>query len=1436
MLALLTPPAVAGQDRCPEAGDPAVEAGWAALREGRLADARGSFYRARSWCPYHRGARTGLAYVDLREGRDEEARVELEAVLEVSPESVDALIGLGILAWRRGELEEVGRLFRRVEELDAGNSTAADYLDRLPAGLGLPPERSALVRPDTLEYHSRANGDFLEVRGPSGWDNFYVKGINLGAALPGRNPSEFPDSTVYVEWIRSMGEMGANTIRVYTIHPPHFYSALLEHNLLPPDRPLWLLHGVWTELPPGDDYLDPGWEGEFFHEIRRVVDLLHGRADIRPRPGHASGSYIADVSPWVLGYILGREWEPFSVLGFEALHPEFRSWEGDYITVQGGNAMDAWMGKAVEEAVRYEVEAYNHQRPVSYTNWPTLDPLHHPTETTVEEEVAIRTALGEEVDVRPKEYDNDAIGLDATLLKATEAFPAGVFATYHAYPYYPDFMALSPEYSSASSSMGPSDYFGYLRELKERHEGMPVVIAEYGVPASLGLAHIQPQGWHHGGHTEEEMAAIDRRFTLEIAEAGMAGGAVFAWMDEWFKKNWIVLEFELPPERNLLWLNRLDAEQQYGMIAMEPPPPVAGGSLEARLDGWRRLPALYEGVDGMRLRAAADAAYLWLQVELPRNQEAREIAVGFDLYDPTGGDFRWPGARGPELPVGLEFVLQVKEGEARLVVDPPQNPFRFQGVGVGAPPSTEPEWAGASSLPGFFRARAEQRFNPPYVSYPNRDGVYDSLRVITNRRRVTRDSTEILGRGYDRGILRAGEAPDGQWGWSSDGRVLEVRIPWMLLNFTDPSQRRILQGPSQDPDQFPGAELSTVVVDGISLVLGILGPDGSWRSWPESGSASDVAFFTWPTWEEPSWVARRRPVFHVLRETFGELEGWDPEASGGGGYPWSVRPASEAVDPERANEAWNQGDTETAARLYRSILAADSSDARALHRVALMHAWSDEHPEALALFDRLLALEPGNLEAEVDRARVLAWQGELDEAIGVLNRILEAHPDYPQALEAKAQFQSWAGEYTAALSSYDRLLGISQDPTGVLLAQARVLAFSDETDEAVARYEAILQDHPGNPEARRGLARALTWGGRLPDGEEAWRSSLEDSPRALVPRIGLAQNLRWQGRNAAALGVLEEADPAQKENRDFLEQLRWVRASLAPRAGISLIQEEDSDDNVMTTAQMTAGWNPIPRLAVRGEAYTRKLEQSALDLLRSSWGVSFQASYQLEPGWMFNAGAGGTRTDGSRTASFTSLKAGLTSPGRYPLGGAINLSRYPLDATAQLVERGVEVGLAEMSGRWTPAPGWQISGSAGVGTFSGEEENQRIHANARVDRRLGRGWTVGLSHRYFGFEEDLNEFYFDPDFYGLTEVTGRWLWKPGRLGLLLEAAPGIQKIRSGGDLAAALRTSARLTFRFAPGRELSLSGGYSSAGLQSFSTEDADYRYRALILGGSWVF
>jgi hypothetical protein len=100
-------------------------------------------------------------------------------------------------------------------------------------------------------YPARAIGDRFEIRTAGGWQPFYIKGVNIGAAMPGKYASEFPDSATYVKWLDQIGGMGANTIRIYTVHPPHFYQVLRAYNQSHA-QPLWLIHGVWAELPPND--------------------------------------------------------------------------------------------------------------------------------------------------------------------------------------------------------------------------------------------------------------------------------------------------------------------------------------------------------------------------------------------------------------------------------------------------------------------------------------------------------------------------------------------------------------------------------------------------------------------------------------------------------------------------------------------------------------------------------------------------------------------------------------------------------------------------------------------------------------------------------------------------------------------------------------------------------------------------------------------------------------------------------------------------------------------------------------------------------------------------------------------------------------------------------------------------------------------------------
>jgi len=814
------------------------------------------FELAQRRCPDNLDAGVGLGFAFLRSGNAVRSDSLFRSVLARNPGNSDAWEGHARATLRLGDSAGAVEAGRRAMALAPDNGELRLFLDRIAPDWSRPVAPTP-IRPAILQLVARTRGTRFEVAAGLGWRPFYVQGVNLGVALPGRYPSEFPtDSAVYGGWLDTLAAMNANTIRVYTILPPSFYRALRGWNLTHPDRPLWLVHGVWTELPPADDFNDARWKREFQAEMRRVVDLVHGAAVISGRPGHAAGRYDADVSSWTLAYIIGREWEPFAVKAFDKGKPR-GSYAGRYLRIRRGPAMDLWMGQQCDFMLAYEADTYNALRPIAYTNWPTLDPLDHPTEATTAEEARWRLRSGRKSVAEKLEYENDAIGLDANLVEPPPANPAGWFASYHAYPYYPDFMMLDPGYRKARSSEGTSSYFGYLQELVRYHKAIPTVISEYGVPSSRGTAHLQPEGWSHGGHDEQAMAAIDARLTREIREAGAAGGILFAWLDEWFKKNWVVIDYEIPLDNTRLWHNVMDAEQNYGIMGE-----YAGEARRTpRLGGnpglWRALPAVQSAPEGSpgrlrRIHAGADESFYYLAVELgpgrfPWTSMGLELVI--DTYLPRVGQHRLPRSH-LRSELGFEFLIDLAAPDSgRLLVTPDYNRHSAK-----LDPATGDDFGRFAQRPAITRDRT--------------DGRLDSLFVITNRARFGRGGTFFPASGYDRGKLRYGtEARSTLSDWYHDEQagLLEFRIPWDLVNVADPSSRTLLF------DRNSTGPFGTVAAADFHVGVVI------YRKESQPGIVSALPAverkmwrmktFTpwrWAGWTEPRSHARLKPVYDSI--------------------------------------------------------------------------------------------------------------------------------------------------------------------------------------------------------------------------------------------------------------------------------------------------------------------------------------------------------------------------------------------------------------------------------------------------------------------------------------------------------------------------------------------------------------------------------------------
>ncbi len=844
----------AAQQPC-SAAEADLAAGWHAYRADSLSAASRWFSRAAGCGAVD--ALVGLGFVELRLDHLSTADSLFAGATARDSLLADAWEGTARVAWRRGDLAATARAAKRALDLAPERADLRDLLTQASPDWerpALPPRR----RPDEFALVARTAGRGFQVRDGMGrWIPFYMQGVNLGVALPGRFPSQFPtDSALYAGWLDTLSAMNANVLRVYTVLPPHFYRALRAWNLSNPTRPLWLVQGVWTELPPEHDFDDAHWKSSFRAEMRNVVDLLHGAAELPPRRGHASGRYDADVSRWTAAYIIGREWEPFAVKAYDAAHPGTHTYQGRFLSADAAPAMDVWMAEQCDYLLRHEMKEWNALRPIAYTNWPTLDPLYHPTESGTAEEREWRRRAGRSITGATLEYENDAIGLDANLIRATAENPAGWFASYHAYPYYPDFMLYDPGYRQARSSEGPSTYFGYLADLRRHHAEIPFVISEYGVPSSRGNAHFQPQGWNHGGHDEEAMAAIDARLTREIRESGAAGAILFAWMDEWFKKNWIVIDFEQPGDRNRLWLNAMDAEQNYGILGQYPGPATDRPMLGGDPGPWRRMPVV-QAADGAlkAIRAGSDEGYLYLSVELAPGAldwNTSDLLIALDTYLPRSGQMALPGIP-QQSEIGFEFLVELKnpsEGSIRIL--PSYNPY----VGANA-------ILAGDDFGQFYRR--------PATIGVETDGRFAPMFVITNRARFGRDGTFYPAQGYDRGQLRFGrevESSLADWYADSTAGLIEIRLPWGLLNVTDPSSRTVLFDGSAQAD----GEFGTAVTEGIrvgaliyrtgeaSQLVAALPAlrGGKWR-------AADFAPWTWAGWEEPASHSRLKPVYDSLQ-------------------------------------------------------------------------------------------------------------------------------------------------------------------------------------------------------------------------------------------------------------------------------------------------------------------------------------------------------------------------------------------------------------------------------------------------------------------------------------------------------------------------------------------------------------------------------------------
>lgn len=672
---------------------------------------------------------------------------------------------------------------------------------------------------DGLQGVARVDGDRFTVR-THGGERAFLAGVNLGPTIPGRFPGEQAiEAADFRRWFPQMRDLGFRAVRVYTIMPPAFYTELAAFNRANPTTPLYLVHGVWVPqagLDATENLFDPRVAGELRAEMTRAVAVVHGEAELPDVPGRASGVYTADVSDWLVSWLVGVEWDPLIVAASDEANSGVQPFEGTYFeSAEDATPTEIWLASMLDHLAGLEA-AVGHTMPIAFVNWPTTDPLDHPDEPLPTE---------------------DLVGIDANNVVATSRWPGGTYASYHAYPYYPDFQRYEAGIADFEHAGQIDAYAGYLTKLAVHHAPMPVLVTEFGVPSGMAHAHFGPQGRNQGGHREQEQMRINAELLDVIREVGLGGAFVFEWADEWFKFTWNTIDFELPWERRALWWNAWTNEAHFGVLAVEPgrePVVLIDGDDSEWSDNASQV--ILEAVTGVReVRAVKDEGFLYLRLVMDGDDwDTDPVVIGLDVIDGGGGGLPYTASADPEA----DYAVVIGPGDdAQVMVRASNDPYLLiHGAGLGY-----------------------VDVDPAHLEVGS--GVWNVQRLIVNRPLTVPTTGEFRDvEVIDAGRLHYGVSDpahdefDSNAGWNADGSVIEVRLPYQAIGFSDPSSMLAYRVDA-------AGAVTTEPIDRIGISV------------THAGVTHSTAGYAWDPWQIPTWHERVKAGAGILTDALDRAAG-----------------------------------------------------------------------------------------------------------------------------------------------------------------------------------------------------------------------------------------------------------------------------------------------------------------------------------------------------------------------------------------------------------------------------------------------------------------------------------------------------------------------------------------------------------------------------------
>jgi len=268
------------------------------------------------------------------------------------------------------------------------------------------------------------------------------------------------------------------------------------------------------------------------------------------------------------------------------------------------------------------------------------------------------------------------------------------------------------------------------------------------------------------------------------------------------------------------------------------------------------------------------------------------------------------------------------------------------------------------------------------------------------------------------------------------------------------------------------------------------------------------------------------------RSAFGVFDAWEARALLSMGQPDKaedvVRTAMQSMpdDPDllvvRATLDLRRGETEPAEIALRQAIATDPYHKPARNRLGQLLVESDRPQEAIAVYEDLLRISPGDSEALFTIGSILLQSNPV-EALPYLEEAVRLAPGRTLNLTTLGIAYIQCNRFNEAEATLRRALDVDPDNHETLNNLGITLARQGKNDEAIRVFNSILEEQPEYIQARNNLAIALGESGHIQEAEREARKALARKPDYVDAMLTLAAALHHQNRQAEEAEVLANA-------------------------------------------------------------------------------------------------------------------------------------------------------------------------------------------------------------------------------------------------------------------------------------------------------------------------